>query len=138
MVVLYVQQPVTLHGVLLLNQTLQALTKGYCPIQLDQMDMRFLMKQAQQMQRKMEEMKKELAKKEIKVSSGGGMIEITINGQQQINEIKIEPDVIDINEKEMLEDLILAAVNEALRQSKELAAQEMGKLTGGANIPGLF
>ena len=102
------------------------------------MDMRFLMKQAQQMQRKMEEIKKELAKKEIKVSSGGGMIEITINGQQEINEIKIEPDVIDVNEKEMLEDLILAAVNEALRQSKELAAHEMGKLTGGANIPGLF
>ena len=102
------------------------------------MDMKFLMKQAQQMQRKMEEIKKELAQKEIKVSSGGGMIEITINGQQEINEIKIEPDVIDVNEKEMLEDLILAAVNEALRQSKELAAQEMSKLTGGANIPGLF
>jgi len=102
------------------------------------MDMKFLMKQAQQMQKKMEEIKKELAQKEIKVSSGGGMIEITVNGQQEINEIKIEPDVIDIKEKEMLEDLILAAVNEALRQSKELAAQEMGKLTGGANIPGLF
>ncbi len=102
------------------------------------MDMKFLMKQAQEMQRKMEEIKKELAQKEIKVSSGGGMIEITINGQQEINEIKIEPDVIDVNEKEMLEDLILAAVNEALRQSKELAAQEMSKLTGGANIPGLF
>jgi len=102
------------------------------------MDMKFLMKQAQQMQRKMEEIKKDLGQKEIKVSSGGGMIEITINGQQEINEIKIEPDVIDVNEKEMLEDLILAAVNEALRQSKELAAQEMGKLTGGASIPGLF
>jgi len=102
------------------------------------MDMKFLMKQAQQMQRKMEEIKAELAHKEIKVSSGGGMIEIVINGQQEIKEIKIEPDVIDINEKEMLEDLILAAVNEALRQSKELAAQEMSKLTGGANIPGLF
>ncbi|MEA2021522.1 MAG: YbaB/EbfC family nucleoid-associated protein [Candidatus Caldatribacteriota bacterium] len=102
------------------------------------MDMKFLMKQAQQMQRKMEEIKKELAQKEIKVSSGGGMIEITVNGQQEINEIKIEPDVIDVNEKEMLEDLILAAVNEALRQSKELATQEMSKLTGGANIPGLF
>ncbi|MEA1940512.1 MAG: YbaB/EbfC family nucleoid-associated protein [Candidatus Caldatribacteriota bacterium] len=102
------------------------------------MDMKFLMKQAQQMQRKMEEAKKDLAEKEIKVSSGGGMIEIVVDGQQEIKEIKIEPDVIDVNEKEMLEDLILAAVNEALRQSKELAAQEMGKLTGGANIPGLF
>jgi len=102
------------------------------------MDMKFLMKQAKVMQKKMEEMKEELAKKEIKVSSGGGMIEITVNGQQDIKEIKIEPDVIDVNEKEMLEDLLLAAVNEALRQSKELATQEMSKLTGGVNVPGLF
>ncbi|MBU4361977.1 YbaB/EbfC family nucleoid-associated protein [bacterium] len=102
------------------------------------MDMKFLMKQAQVMQKKMEEMKEELAQKEVRVSSGGGIIEIVINGQQEIKEIKIEPDVIDANEKEMLEDLILAAVNESIRQSKELAAQEMGKLTGGINVPGLF
>ncbi len=102
------------------------------------MDMKFLMKQAQAMQKKMEEVKVELAQKEIKVSSGGGMIEIVVNGQQEIKEIKIEPDVIDVNEKEMLEDLILAAVNESIRQSKEVAAQEMAKLTGGMNIPGLF
>ena len=102
------------------------------------MDMKFLMKQAQVMQKKMEEMKKELAQKEVRVSSVGGMIEIVINGQQEIKEIKIEPDVIDANEKEMLEDLILAAVNESIRQSKELAAQEMSKLTGGMNVPGLF
>jgi len=102
------------------------------------MDMKFLMKQAQVMQKKMEEMKEELAQKEVRVSSGGGMIEIVINGQQEIKEIKIEPDVINANEKEMLEDLILAAVNESIRQSKELAAQEMSKLTGGMNVPGLF
>ncbi len=102
------------------------------------MDMKFLMKQAQAMQKKMEEVKAELAQKEIRVSSGGGMIEIVVNGQQEIKEIKIEPDVIDVNEKEMLEDLILAAVNESIRQSKELATQEMAKLTGGMNIPGLF
>ena len=102
------------------------------------MDMKFLMKQAQAMQKKMEEMKEELAQKEVRVSSGGGIIEIVINGQQEIKEIKIEPDVIDANEKEMLEDLILAAVNESIRQSKELAAQEMSKLTGGMNVPGLF
>jgi hypothetical protein len=86
----------------------------------------------------MEEAKEELAQKEIKVSSGGGIIEIIINGQQEIKEIKIEPDVIDAKEKEMLEDLILAAVNESIRQSKELAAQEIAKLTGGINVPGLF
>jgi DNA-binding YbaB/EbfC family protein len=86
----------------------------------------------------MEEVKEELAQKEIKVSSGGGIIEIIINGQQEIKEIKIEPDVIDAKEKEMLEDLILVAVNESIRQSKELAAQEIAKLTGGINVPGLF
>jgi len=102
------------------------------------MDMKFLMKQAQIMQKKMEEVKEELTQKEIKVSSGGGIIEIIINGQQEIKEIKIEPDVIDAKEKEMLEDLILAAVNESIRQSKELAAQEIAKLTGGINVPGLF
>ncbi|MCJ7788898.1 MAG: YbaB/EbfC family nucleoid-associated protein [Candidatus Atribacteria bacterium] len=90
------------------------------------------------MQKKMEEAKEELAQKEIKVSSGGGIIEIIINGQQEIKEIKIEPDVIDAKEKEMLEDLILVAVNESIRQSKELAAQEIAKLTGGINVPGLF
>jgi len=100
--------------------------------------MKFLMKQAQMMQKKIEETKAELAQKEIKVSSGGGMIEIVINGQQEIKEIKIEPDVIDASEKEMLEDLILAAVNEAIRQSKELVTQEMSKLTGGISMPGLF
>lgn len=102
------------------------------------MDMKFLMKQAQIMQKKMEEVKEELTQKEIKVSSGGGIIEIIINGQQEIKEIKIEPDVIDAKEKEMLEDLILVAVNESIRQSKELAAQEIAKLTGGINVPGLF
>jgi len=102
------------------------------------MDIKFLMKQAQMMQKKMEEVKIELAQKEIKVSSGGGMIEIVVSGDQEIKEIKIDPDVIDVNEKEMLEDLILAAVNESIRQSKELAAQEIAKLTGGVNIPGLF
>ena len=102
------------------------------------MDMKFLMKQAQIMQKKMEEAKEELTQKEIIVSSGGGMIEIIINGQQEIKGIKIEPDVIDAKEIEMLEDLILVAVNESIRQSKELAAQELAKLTGGINVPGLF
>ncbi len=76
------------------------------------MDMKFLMKQAQGMQRKMEAIKEELAHKEIKVTSGGGMVELVINGQQEIKEIHIEPDIIDPEDKEMLEDLVLAAVNE--------------------------
>ena len=102
------------------------------------MDMKFLMKQAQGMQKKMEAIKEELAHKEIKVASGGGMVELVITGQQEIKEIHIEPDIIDPEDKEMLEDLILAAVNEGIRQSKEMLNDEMMKLTGGINLPGLF
>ena len=100
--------------------------------------MKFLMKQAQGMQKKMESIKEELAHKEIRVSSGGGMVELVITGQQEIKEIHIEPDIIDPEDKEMLEDLILAAVNEGIRQSKEMLNDEMMKLTGGINLPGLF
>ncbi len=96
-----------------------------------------LMKQAQQMQKKMEEMKEQLAQKEIKVASGGGMVELVINGQQEIKEIKIDPDIIDPEDKEMLEDLVLAAVNEGLRKAEDFAANEMKKVTGGMNIPGM-
>ncbi len=102
------------------------------------MDMKFLMKQAQEMQRKMEAIKEELAQKEIKVTSGGGMVELVINGQQEIKEIHIEKDIIDPEDKEMLEDLILAAVNEGIKQSKEMVNEEIMKLTGGINLPGLF
>jgi nucleoid-associated protein EbfC len=102
------------------------------------MDMKFLMKQAQDMQKKMEAIKEELAQKEIKVTSGGGMVELVINGQQEIKEIHIEPDIIDPEDKEMLEDLVLAAVNEGIRQSKAMVNEEMSKLTGGLNLPGMF
>ncbi|HOF03592.1 MAG TPA: YbaB/EbfC family nucleoid-associated protein [Atribacterota bacterium] len=102
------------------------------------MDMRFLMKQAQEMQKKMEAIKEQLSHKELKVSSGGGMVELLINGQQEIKEIHINPDIIDPEDKEMLEDLVQAAVNEGIRQSKEMVNEEMKKLTGGINLPGLF
>ncbi len=102
------------------------------------MDMKFLMKQAQGMQKKMEAIKEELAHKEIKVTSGGGMVELIITGQQEIKEIHIEPDIIAPEDKEMLEDLVLAAVNEGIRQSKEMLNEEIMKLTGGMNLPGLF
>lgn len=102
------------------------------------MDMKFLMKQAQDMQKRMEVIKKELSQKEIKVSSGGGMVELVINGQQEIKEIHIDKDIIDTEDKEMLEDLVLAAVNEGIRQSKEMVNEEMSKLTGGINLPGMF
>lgn len=102
------------------------------------MDMRFLMKQAQEMQKKMEAIKEQLSHKELKVSSGGGMVELLINGQQEIKEIHINRDIIDPEDKEMLEDLVQAAVNEGIRQSKEMVNEEMKKLTGGINLPGLF
>ena len=102
------------------------------------MDMKFLMRQAQEMQKKMEAIKEELAHKEIKVTSGGGMVELVINGQQEIKEIHIEPDIIDREDQEMLEDLILAAVNEGIKQSKEMVNEEIMKLTGGINLPGLL
>ena len=102
------------------------------------MDMRFLMKQAKEMQKKMETIKAQLANQEVKVASGGGMVEVTINGEQEIKEIHINPDIIDPEDKEMLEDLVLAAVNEGIRQSKEMVNGEMKKLTGGVNLPGLF
>ena len=102
------------------------------------MDMRFLMKQAQEMQKKMGAIKEQLVHKEIIVASGGGMVELTINGEQEIKEIHINPEIIDPEDKEMLEDLILAAVNEGVRQSKEMVNEEMKKLTGGVNLPGLF
>jgi DNA-binding YbaB/EbfC family protein len=100
--------------------------------------MKFLMRQAQEMQKKMEAIKEELAHKEIKVTSGGGMVELVINGQQEIKEIHIEPDIIDKEDKEMLEDLILAAANEGIKQSKEMVNEEIMKLTGGINLPGLL
>jgi len=96
------------------------------------------MKQAQEMQKKMEAIKEQLSHKELKVSSGGGMVELLINGQQEIKEIHINPDIIDPEDKEMLEDLVQAAVNEGIRQSKEMVNEEMKKLTGGINLPGLF
>jgi len=102
------------------------------------MDMKFLMKQAQEMQKRMEVIKKELSQKEIKVSSGGGMVELVMNGQQEMKEIHIDKDIIDADDKEMLEDLVLAAVNEGIRQTKEMVNEEMSKLTGGINLPGMF
>lgn len=90
------------------------------------------------MQKKMEAIKEQLSHKELKVSSGGGMVELLINGQQEIKEIHINPDIIDPEDKEMLEDLVQAAVNEGIRQSKEMVNEEMKKLTGGINLPGLF
>lgn len=97
-----------------------------------------LMKQAQKMQAKMAEMQEELAKKTVGATAGGGMVTVTANGKQEILSIKIDPEVVKSQDAEMVEDLVLAGVNEALRKVREMAKEEMSKLTGGINIPGLF
>ena len=99
-----------------------------------------LMRQAQKMQEKMAEVQKELALKTCEASAGGGMVTAVVNGAQELAAIKIDPSVIDPKDPEMLQDLVLAAVNEGLRRSKQMASDEMGKLTAGLglNIPGLF
>lgn len=99
-----------------------------------------LMRQAQKMQEKMAEVQKELAKKTCEASSGGGMVTATVNGSQEVVSLKIDKSVVDPNDIDMLQDLIVAAVNEGLRRSKQMVSDEMSKLTAGLgmNIPGLF
>jgi len=96
-----------------------------------------LMKQAQQMQQKMLKLQEEVAKRTLDASVGGGMVTVTVNGKSEVLRIKIEPQVVDPQDVEMLEDLILAGVNEALRKAQEMVSEEMSKLTGGLKIPGL-
>ncbi|OQA54271.1 MAG: Nucleoid-associated protein [Candidatus Atribacteria bacterium ADurb.Bin276] len=100
--------------------------------------MKNLMKEAQKMQAKMAKLQEELKTKQVEASSGGGMVKVICNGQQEILEIKIEPSLLEENDIEMLQDLVLAAVNEALNRSREMAQEEMAKITGGFNLPGLM
>jgi DNA-binding YbaB/EbfC family protein len=97
-----------------------------------------LMKQAQEMQAKMAQLQEELAKTEFEVSSGGGMVTVRMNGQQEVLAVKIEDEVFKDGDKEMLEDLIVAAINEARQKAADTAKEQMSSLTGGMNIPGLF
>lgn len=96
-----------------------------------------MMKQAQQLQSKMMKLQEELADKTVESSSGGGMVKVTANGRQQILSIQIEKEVVDPDDVEMLQDLVMAAINDALAKAQEMVSSEMGKLTGGLNIPGL-
>jgi DNA-binding YbaB/EbfC family protein len=96
-----------------------------------------MMKQAQKLQAKMLKLQEELAEKSVEATAGGGMVKAVANGKQQIVSIEIEKEVVDPEDVEMLQDLILAAVNEALAKSQEMVSSEMGKLTGGLNLPGL-
>ena len=97
-----------------------------------------IMKQAQQIQAKLAEVQEDLAKKRVEASAGGGVVTVVVSGQQQICSVKISPEAIDPDDVGMLEDLVMAAVNEAINKSKELAAEKLGAITGGLNIPGLM
>ena len=96
-----------------------------------------IFEQAQQMQARMQQMQAELEKQTVTASAGGGMVTVEANGKQELLSIKIDPEVINKDDAQMLEDLVLAACNEALRKSRELVQQELGKLTGGLKLPGL-
>ncbi len=97
-----------------------------------------MMKQAQKLQSKMLKLQEEMAEKTVEASSGGGMVKVVANGRHQLLSIQIEKEVIDPDDLEMLQDLIIAAVNDALLKSQEMVTEEMSKLTGGMNIPGLM
>ncbi|RMF42452.1 MAG: YbaB/EbfC family nucleoid-associated protein [Deltaproteobacteria bacterium] len=97
-----------------------------------------IMKQAQMMQKKMMRLQEELAERQVEASAGGGMVTAVANGRQQLVSLTIDPGAVDPEDVDMLQDLVLAAVNEAMKKSQEMMQEEMGKLTGGMNIPGLF
>ncbi len=99
--------------------------------------MNAMMKQAQNLQKKMLKTQQELALKTVEASAGGGMVKVIANGGQKIESIELEKEVVDPEDIEMLQDLVLAAVNDALKKSQDMVASEMNKLTGGLNIPGL-
>ena len=101
------------------------------------MNLNKLMKQAQQMQEQMGKLQEELANKTIEGSAGGGMVKAVASGDGRLVSISIEPDVLKQSDKEMLEDLITAAVNSALDNAKVMSADEMKKIAGGFNLPGL-
>jgi DNA-binding YbaB/EbfC family protein len=96
-----------------------------------------IMKEAQKLQEQMARMQEEVGKREVEATAGGGMVTVKANGKQELLSIKLDPEVINKDDAQMLEDLVLAACNEALRKSRELVQQELGKLTGGLKIPGM-
>lgn len=96
-----------------------------------------MIKQAKKVQEQIAKMQEELQEREIEASAGGGVVNVVVNGKQEIRSIKISPEVVDPEDVEMLEDLIMAAINEGIRKSQDMVSTEMAKITGGLNIPGL-
>jgi len=101
-------------------------------------NMQGLMKQAQKMQERMAKVQEELKDKTVEASVGGGMVTVVFNGGQELLSIKIDPEAVDPEDVETLQDLVLSAVNAGLNKSREMTEQEMGALTGGMKIPGMF
>lgn len=101
-------------------------------------NMNKMMKQVQKIQQDIAKMQEELANRTVESTAGGGAVKVVANGRQELVEIEIKPEAVDPEDIEMLQDLVLAAVNEALRKSQEMAANEMSKITGGIKIPGMF
>ena len=96
-----------------------------------------IMKEAQKLQAQMAAMQEEVGKRKVDATAGGGIVTVEANGKQELTAVKIDPEVVNKDDVQMLEDLVLAAANEALRKSRDLMQQELGKLTGGLKIPGL-
>lgn len=96
-----------------------------------------MMKQMQKMQAEMGRVQEELGREQVEATAGGGMVKAVVNGKQELVSIEIKPEAVDPEETDLLQDMVLAAVNEAMRQAQELAAKKMGALTGGMGLPGL-
>lgn len=97
-----------------------------------------MLKQVQQMQRQMSQIDEELQNEKVEATAGGGMVKATVSGKQDILEIKISKEAVDPDDVELLEDMVLAAVKEAIEKSRQLAQDKMGKITGGLNLPGMI
>lgn len=100
-------------------------------------NMQKMMKQAQKIQRDIAIMQEQLGQRIVDASAGGGVVQVKVNGKQELLEIKLAPEIVDPEDIEMLQDLIIAAVNEGCKKSRDMVAEEMSKITGGLNIPGL-
>ena len=101
-------------------------------------NMNQMLKQAQKMQEDMQNLQADLEQREFTASSGGGLVEVTVDGKHLIKSIKISPDAVDPDDSEMLEDLVTVAVNEAIQNAIKTSEEEMGAITGGLNLPGMF
>ena len=114
------------------------MARGGFPGMMGGGNMQQLARQAQKLQQQMAEMQAALDAREFEASAGGGMVTVKVNGKKELLALNIKPEAVDPEDVEMLEDLVKAAVNEALRQAAETIDREMGKMTGGLNMPGLF